>query len=74
MINNLIVFLIRLKLHVKNNQLFRFTNQRDPAFYMFIPGGLLKVYKIDDRYVPDVAGVSLDWLLNEDCEVITYES
>lgn len=63
--NKLIVFLIRRKFKLKKYQYFRFTNQKSSAIYYFTSDSLIKItescaYK---------SGVSLNWLLNDECEI-----
>ena len=72
--NRLIIFLIRKKLGVKLFETFRFTNQKTSDVYWFTQYSLMKV-----NYYPlahgkpyqDVcfSGVSLNWLLSDECEI-----
>lgn len=62
----LIVFLVRLKLGVKNKQYFRFTNQRTDAVYMFSGGRLWKKWVVDGW---SLSGVSLNWLMDPECKI-----
>lgn len=60
-----IIFLIRKKLGLKKNELFRFSNQREQSVYYFTDTGLMKV-----KYGQAMrSGVSLNWLLDNECEV-----
>ena len=73
----LILFLIRRRLGLKLNEQFRFANQNSPYdFYFFTPYALMKYeYR---RNVPGIsfmgnlvkAHVSLNWLLDDECEII----
>lgn len=64
-LRRLIIFLVRLKLHLKKGQKFQFDNQKTDAVYWFTEGALMKMEN-GFRYE---SGVSLNWLLNEDCKV-----
>lgn len=64
-LNRLIIFLIRLKLHLKKGQNFQFENQKTDSVYWFTEGSLMKM-EHGYRYE---ANVSLNWLLNPDCKV-----
>lgn len=64
-LRRLIIFLVRLKLHLKKGQKFQFDNQKTDAVYWFTEGALMKMEK-DLRYE---SGVSLNWLINEDCKI-----
>ena len=64
-LRRLIIFLVRLKLHLKKGQKFQFDNQKTDAVYWFTAGALMKMEN-GFRYE---SGVSLNWLLNEDCKV-----
>lgn len=64
-LNRLIVFLVRLKLHLKKGQKFQFDNQKTDSVYWFTEGTLMKMEN-GRRYE---SSVSLNWLLNEDCKI-----
>lgn len=66
----LILFLIRLKLGVKKNERFRFTNQtnKDECYYIDSFG----VIKISVNRTK-LSNVSLNWLLNRYCEIEKVE-
>ena len=60
-----IIFLIRKRLGLKKNELFRFANQCEQSVYYFTETGLMKV-----KYGQAMrSGVSLNWLLDNECEV-----
>ena len=69
----LILFLIRRRLHLKPHETFRFRNQNSLFdYYYFTKNQLLKV-EFDDmgHFIGVVrSGVSLNWLLDPDCEVL----
>ncbi len=65
--NKLIIFLIRLKLHLKKGEKFQFDNQKTDSVYWFTESALMKM-EHGFRYE---ASVSLNWLLNKDCKVVT---
>lgn len=64
-LEKLIIFLIRLKLHLKRGQAFQFDNQKTDSVYWFTEGTLMKMEN-GHRYE---ASVSLNWLLNRDCKI-----
>ncbi len=70
MIERLIVFLIRKKLHLKKYQKFRFTNQKTDNEYYFTEYRLIKIPE-DKRTVSraEKSLVSLNWLVSDECEV-----
>lgn len=64
-VNRLILFLIRKKLHLKKYQRFRFDNQKSTHdSYFFTSSNILK---IDEKKGIVDSNVSLNWLLNDDC-------
>ncbi len=67
MMNKLILFLLRKKLHVKKGQNFRYTNQKDSCYYYFDDNGIMKSY----GRKPHKSRVSINWLLDDECKVIT---
>ena len=64
-LNKLIIFLIRLKLHLKKGQKFQFTNQKTNSVYWFTEEALMK---IENGYQYK-SSVSLNWLLDKDCQL-----
>ena len=60
-----IIFLIRKRLGLKKNELFRFSNQLEQSVYYFTDTTLMK---IKYGYV-DKSGVSLNWLLDDECKI-----
>lgn len=66
-VNRLILFLIRKKLHLKKFQRFRFDNQKSTYdSYFFTSSNILKIDK--EKGIID-SNVSLNWLLNNDCVI-----
>ncbi len=66
-INRLIIFLIRLKLHLKKGQCFQFTNQKTDSVYWFTELNLMKMEHGYRRR----ASVSLNWLLDKNCQIVS---
>lgn len=60
-----IIFLVRKRLGLKRNQLFKFTNQKTRNTYYFTKTRLIKIE--GSIHIP--ANVSLNWLLNDECEI-----
>ena len=72
----LILFLIRRRLGLRLNEKFKFTNQKSQYdFYWFTPCALMKhechtdVLKSCLTGKIDKAHVSLNWLLDDECEI-----
>lgn len=64
----LIIFLIRKRLGLKKREYFNFSNQKNKDdFYYFTDTHLIKVNVV--RGVFRNAHVSLNWLLNDSCEI-----
>ena len=85
MINRLILFLVRKKLHVRKYEYFQFINQKTSNIYYFADKILVKLEPVNKNYkglgllirnrvyfVTD-SNVSLNWLLSEDCEIRILE-
>lgn len=64
----LIIFLIRKRLGVKKNEKFQFTNQKTRDLYYFTDTNLMKIEYISGGVIRP-SGVSLNWLLNDDCKI-----
>lgn len=66
-----IVFLVRKRLGLRKHQIFRFANQKSEATYYFCGNGLVKI--VDGGWPglcnQEPAGVSLNWLLDDECEI-----
>ncbi len=69
MLDRMIIFLIRRKLGVKKFQRFKFKNQKQEGEYYFNSFRLVKILKIKKKVKQEESGVSLNWLLNNDCEI-----
>ena len=69
----LILFLVRLKLGVKKNEYFRFTNQSSNATYCINDTGVWKFWHYKDLQKKKPSNVSLNWLLNKECEIVRVE-
>ena len=73
----LIIFLIRKRLGLKKYERFQFANQNSKDdYYLFTGTNLIKL--INGRYGPEAyvtvrSGVSLNWLLDDHCEVIRID-
>lgn len=64
----LIIFLIRKRLGLRQHQKFRFTNQKTEDVYYFTDRHLMKIeYGVNHC----LSGVSLNWLLDDDCDITT---
>ena len=64
MIQKLIIFLIRIRLGLKVNECFQFTNQKSAALYYFTKTGIKKHWR---GFVTD-SGISVNWLLDPECK------
>lgn len=71
MLKRLILFLVRKKLGVKKFEAFRFTNQKSTHdWYYFGNYSLVKCeYNNDLNGDFKPAGVSLNWLLDDNCKI-----
>ena len=75
MLNKLILFLIRVKLGLKKNQLFRFSNQKTENLYYINDAEVVKCQfiriikpgKAMFRALP--SNVSINWLLHSNCKI-----
>ena len=63
----IIMFLVRLKLGVKKNRLFRFANQKTEAVYYINERGVIK---LTNRVYERMSQVPINWLLSDECEVV----
>lgn len=61
----LITFLIRRRMKLKRYEMFQFVGQKKSAVYYFTNDRLMK----SQRNVTTPANVSLNWLLNDECEI-----
>ena len=65
----IVMYLVRKKLGLSKYQHFRFTNQKTDALYVF---GDSQVMKICNGKM-DPSGVSLNWLLDDNCVIEKVE-
>ena len=61
----LIIFLIRKKLGLKKYENFTFVGQKSDAIYYFTECSVMKRW----RGQTTLSSVSLNWLLDKDCEI-----
>lgn len=65
LIKRIVIFLVRKRLKLKKYERFKFKNQKTDAVYWFTDTKVLKAeFDITTR-----SGVSLNWLLNDKCEI-----
>lgn len=60
-----VIFLIRKKLGLKKYECFRFVNQKSDAVYYFTESSVMKHWRGQTMR----SGVSVNWLLDDECEV-----
>ncbi len=64
-IRRVVIFLVRVRLKLKKYEKFKFKNQKTDAVYWFTDTKVLKT----DLGITTRSGVSLNWLLNDNCEI-----
>lgn len=69
MIRRLVIFLVRKKLGLKKFERFQFTNQKTDAEYYFSNHMVMKSVSINGVECLEPSSVSLNWLLDDDCEI-----
>lgn len=74
----LIIYLIRRRMGLKLGERFQFTNQNEinnEQYYFFTDSALMKIWtnKNSGREYITYAGVSLNWLLDDKCEIRIVE-
>lgn len=71
----LIIYLVRKRLGLKKNECFRFTNQKNPSDqYFFGDDAVFKRYfSLHWGWVTTKSSVSLNWLLDDECEIEKVE-
>lgn len=69
MLRRVIIFLVRKKLGVKKYERFKFVTQKENATYYFTESGIMKEH--NGRTF--VSGVSLNWLVDDGCEIALDE-
>lgn len=62
----LIFFLVRKHLGLKIREAFQFAGQKSNAVYYFTEDAVMKAW----RGNIEKSGVSLNWLMDDDCEII----
>lgn len=67
-----IIFLIRKRLGLKKLERFKFRNQKSPNNYYYFKKECLmkKVYFDNGSSMVVASNVSLNWILNDECEII----
>ena len=60
-----VIFLIRKKFGLRKYEKFRFVNQKSNAVYYFTESNVMKCWR--DQTM--LSGVSLNWLLDNDCKI-----
>lgn len=69
----LIIFLIRMRLGLKKGETFQFTNQKTNDIYYFTDTALTKKSGLVNHpgieSISVLSGVSLNWLLDKECEI-----
>lgn len=65
----IIIFLIRRRLGLKEYEPFQFAEQKSNAVYYFTEDGLKKAW----RGNLEKSGVSLNWLLDDECKIKKLE-
>ena len=74
MLKRLILFLIRRELGIRKYRYFVFDNQKSKDIYIFMKEGLVKYVKgPSGRWYKERAGVSLVWLLDDECNIIEVD-
>lgn len=63
-LTRLVIFLIRIKLHLRKGEQFQFDNQKTDSVYWFTESALMKM----ERGFRYESSVSLNWLLNPECQ------
>lgn len=61
----LVIYILRKNLGLKKYERFKFTGQKSDACYYFTEDAIMKVW---NNHI-SLSGVSVNWLLNDDCEI-----
>lgn len=64
-----VIFLIRKKFGLRKYEKFRFVGQKTDAVYYFTNDQVMKTWRNQTM----LSGVSLNWLLDSDCQIYRYE-
>ena len=71
---HLIIFLVRKKLGLKKGEHFRFVNQSSPYnTYYFTDDAVMKHFSHGKGSDDVKSSVSLNWLLDDECEIVKAE-
>lgn len=70
MLNKIIIFLIRRRLKLGSSEYFRFANQKTTDIYYFDTKKCALIKKQNKDSSEELSGVSLNWLLSSECEII----
>ena len=70
-IKRLIFFLVRKRLGLGLWEAFRFVNQKSNAIYFFTEDAVMKEWHGSHKghLIQEKSGVSLNWLLDDECEI-----
>ena len=72
---HLIIFLVRKKLGLKKGEHFRFVNQSNPYnTYYFTDDAVMKHFSRWKGSDDVKSSVSLNWLLDDECEIVKVEN
>ena len=66
----LIIFLIRRRLGVKDQEHFRFIGQKSDSYYYFDGLKLMKVTKYRGKPHTRPSNVNLNWVLDDECKIV----
>ena len=70
--NRIVLYLVRKQLGLKKNEPFQFANQKTDDIYAFTYFNIAKCVNGDESNI-EPSGVSLNWLLDPECKVVTGE-
>ena len=76
MLKKLIIFLIRKKLGLKNNQSFRFVGQKSKTDYYYFDNDILwkaRCCRTGQVMNATQSHVRLNWLLDDECEIVPMD-
>lgn len=65
----IVIFLIRKKLGLRKYEKFRFVGQKTDAIYYFTEDNVMKIWRNQTM----LSGVSVNWLLDNDCKIHKYD-
>ena len=65
----IVIFLIRKKLGLKKYEKFRFVGQKTDAVYYFTESNVMKLWHNQTM----LSGVSVNWLLDNECKIYKYD-